>query len=154
MVFITGLENTERDAAARKAIQEALESIHSAAQAESEATAATIQAARLHDELAVARVVLERAQQGASDVHTVLQGLYQHAAAFRTMQRLTKAMQDVKDGASARDWGARAKRRHVVAAEGDERELKAEFDASAEAFRAEQETVAGLETGVQKAEQV
>jgi hypothetical protein len=142
------------DDTARQAAEEALASIRAAAQAESEATEVTREAARLSDELEASHTALQKATLDASAAVEVIRRLYQHAAALKTIQGLTVDTQGVRDGDSARDAAVRAARRSVDAAEEAERIARAAFDTSAEAFKKEQDGMANVEAALRKAEEV
>jgi hypothetical protein len=108
----------------------------------------------MRDALEQARVCLCKAQEDEGRAQDALQGLYQHAAALRLMQELTRSIQDAQDGLSQIESDARAKGRLVVAAEQPHAEAKAAFDVSVEAFKREQESVARAEAAVRNSEQV
>lgn len=101
----------------------------------------------------VAGVVFERIKLLQTIEHSI-QGLYQHAAALRTMQDLTQTVQHVKAETTDREADARAKGRLVEEADAAEREAQAAVDSCTEAFKLEQEAVAAAETSVRKAEAV
>lgn len=151
----TGCESTETyDTDTRKAVDDALESINIAAAADAEASAADSEVSRQVGLLATAQDALSKAEQGATEAGKILEGLYRHAAAFRTMQWITQSLQEVKGGTEAAVGTARANKRQVAAAEVAERDAQALFNATAEAFKSEHEAVADMETSVLEAEQV
>lgn len=155
MFLVAAQDGAEtRSADARTATEHALTAIHEAAVAEAQAQQASNEASRLSAGLTAAHASLATAQQNASDAEKALQELYQHLAALRTMQRLAKDIEDVRSGALVRERGSRAKRRQVSAAEDAEKVSKGAFDASAQAFKDEQEAVAARDTAVRKAAQV